>query len=355
MRTARILLLAPLLLAPAVHAQPGQLVNAKTTVRAATPGHLTDDVRTGSGPRWVAWSVPSAQQGHICCYGSIREGEARGFCCGGCRLESGHAFVAQTPAGPAALESTNALVFVRLDGSRETSVRSFSSDCGVDAEGRDVVWLTGVSPEDSVRYLASLANGGRDSDLDDGLAGRALSAVALQATPAADRLLEGFLRAKGPLELRKKAAFWLGTARGRAGFEALAAVIPDDPDAELRHHGTFAISESHEPGASALLIRMARRDPDGEVRGQALFWLAQRAGEKAAESIQDAIRDDPDAEVKEKAVFALSQLPKDRAVTELIRVARTSRVPEVRERAIFWLGQTKDARALDYIEEILKR
>ena len=338
-------------------AQPAVL-HAKQSTRSVAPGALEAELRAlkAGEAHWVAWEVPSAEKGHVCCYSSFHGGEIGGLCCGGCRLESETAFTSRSSgSGAIPLETSRLHVFLRMEAGRATTVRAFSGDCAIDAEGRALVWLTGVVPEESVRHLAALAAGPWGDEDDDGLADRALSALALHASPEADRVLTTFVASGRPFELRKKAAFWLGNSRGRAGFEALRAVVADDPDADFRHHGTFALSQSPVPEATALLLRMARRDPEADVRGQALFWLAQKAGEKAASAIVDAIHDDPDAEVKEKAVFALSQLPRERAVTELIRVARTSRIPEVREKALFWLGETKDPRALEYIEEILKR
>jgi HEAT repeat protein len=112
------------------------------------------------------------------------------------------------------------------------------------------------------------------------------------------------------------------------------------------------------PGRSRYLHRPRRLDEAREDEREDSGADEHRDGADAPdrfEALRSVVADDPDAEVKEKAVFALSQLPRERAVTELIRVARTSRIPEVREKALFWLGQTKDPRALEYIEEILKR
>jgi len=48
-------------------------------------------------------------------------------------------------------------------------------------------------------------------------------------------------------------------------------------------------------------------------------------------------------------------MPDNEGVPLLIEVARTNRHPEVRKQAVFWLGQSKDPRALDFIEEVLKK
>jgi hypothetical protein len=135
-------------------------------------------------------------------------------------------------------------------------------------------------------------------------------------------------------------------------------VAPRDSVAYLEtlgEKGLVAIAMHADDSAVATLIRLAKSAPDGKTRGQALFWMAQRAGDKAAQGITEAIENDPDTEVKKKAVFALSQLPKDEGVPRLIQVAKTNRNPAVRKQAVFWLGQSNDARALQFLEEVLTR
>src|SRR5262249_44943894 len=140
--------------------------------------------------------------------------------------------------------------------------------CALDAGGHAVTWLTGVSPEESVGTLSRLvrdagteavtppskkARKGKrakrdDDDFEgDSVGGRALTALAFHAGPAAERALEGFAERGNPMGLRKQAAFWLGNTRGRAGYLALERLVPSDPSPEFRSHGTFAFSQSSEP------------------------------------------------------------------------------------------------------------
>ena len=342
----------------AVAAPPGNLRNAKVTERAVGPGGLAAEVRSvgaSSGPSWIGYSQPLVGgPRQMCCFGSF-SGTFRGTsnqCCAGCRLENDGSFsLRRDPAATVSLESPPQFrVLLRVHRGQVSKVRALSEDCALDAGGLPFLWLTGVSVRESLALLGGLVR--ETGDADEDRTGGILAAIALHDDPGADALLEKLTARGQPLELRKQAAFWLGNERGKRGYEILRALLAD-PDPDFRQHLTFCLSQSEEPEALAILIRMARSDSDGEVRGQALFWLAQKAGDRAAETIQNAIRDDPEEDVKEKAVFALSQLPGERAVTELIRVARTNRNPEVRKRAVFWLGQSRDPRALDFIEKIL--
>jgi hypothetical protein len=209
---------------------------------------------------------------------------------------------------------THLVILLRVENHQTVKIHTFTPECDLDAGGLPLIWLTGVTAPESVRFLLSMANGGSDA---------AVAAIALHADPAADNALEELAAASQPENLRRQAIFWLGNSRGQRGFETLAAV--------------------------------AHNDNNARVRGQALFWLAQKAGQKMAESsLRDAIANDPETEVKKRAVFALTQMPNGGGVPLLIQVARTNPSPEVRKQAVFWLGQSRDARALAFIEEVLK-
>jgi len=343
------------------------LHNAKVTSRAISSKGLVTEVQSlaaSPGPAWIGYAQPLVDgPRQMCCFGSVRSFRNRGserMCCGGCRLENDDSFSigrddpTPTPV-PVALEApAQFFVLLRIERGRIGRARALSPDCALDAGGLPFLWLTGVGARDSLTLLTTLARSIEREEEDGEPAEQAFAAIALHADPAADSVLENLARPGQPLELRRKATFWLGNDRGRRGFEILRTLL-QDPDPAFRHHLTFCLSQSPVGEAQATLIQMARRDADGEVRGQALFWLAQRAGERATRTIQDAIRDDPEEDVKKKAVFALSQLHGSEAVTELIRVAKTNRNLEVRKQAIFWLGQSKDPRALEFIEQILTR
>jgi HEAT repeat protein len=323
------------------------LRNARITERAGT---IEDAVRgalkDATGPTWIAWSVPqSGGQSFCCCDGPERRESA-------CTLEEDHDFGSSRDdraSGP----PTVMQVFLRISAGRMERLRVLSEGCVIDAGGRSVVRLRDVGPKESLEFLAALARG-RD-DASARLTDPALMAIAHHTDNSADAVLEAFTAPDRGEEVRKKAAFWMGAARGRRGYDALARLAREDRNDRFREHVVFALSVSHEPAALDAMLEVARRDASPGVRGQALFWLAQKAGRKAMDGITRAIEDDPETGVKRKAVFALSQLPKDEGVPLLLRTARTNRNPVVRREAMFWLGQSKDPRALDFFQEVLGR
>jgi HEAT repeat protein len=380
---------------------------------------------------WIGYSVPVVDGERVmCCFdggttfsnGNVVTSDGQA-CCRACRLEpsaDGTSMATRAPSGGGGstvrLQGSERMVVLFRVAAREVErVRVFSEDCEIDAGGRQIIWLDGVRPADSIALLESFTAGDRRPDR---IVDSVVSAIALHGDPAADASLERLAAASQPESQRKKVTFWLGNARGARGLAMLKRILADDPSVEVQKGAVFGVSQSKEapafdtlaaltrdhanarirseavfwiahkddPRAARVvlealekdpspevrkkavfalsqlkdnagvdaLIRVARTGPDAATRGEAIFWLGQKAGRKAASAITDSIDQDPDTEVKKKAVFALSQMPKDEGIPLLINVARTHSNPAVRKQAMFWLGQSKDPRAIDFFAEILK-
>ena len=285
---------------------------------------------------WAGYSVPMVGGSHhFCGSGDVVS------------LDSDRDFHASSEQGP----SRSLFVLLRIESGRVTEIRLLSTGCRLYAEARTLSWWEPVPPSESLRHLGTLARSSTNEDL----AEDAVHAVALHFDSGADELLEELASSAPALEVREKAVFWLGAARGDEGYLRLAARYAAESDATLREQIVFAIHLSKAEGAIPKLVAIARKDRDSDVREKALFWLAQRAGTVAARAIAAAAKEDPDLEVKKQAVFALSQLPEDEGVPLLVDVAETHPDPEVRKQAFFWLGQSDDPRALDLFERVLLR
>jgi hypothetical protein len=306
-----------------------------------------------SEPVWIAYSVPVIPGGHsMCCY----HHEGNGGCCSGCRLEGdGGEFRGIGTERPLPLEpSRRLLVMLRAERGRLEKVGAYSMGCALDAGGRRVYWLGPMDARQSLDYLAGLVESSDWAESSEKrIANSALMAIAHHDGSPADAAMAGFLAAGKPRKLRKQSAFWLGSARGASGFQAVSKAARNDSDERFREDAMFALSVSRENAAVDELVHFAKVDSSAGVRKQALFWLAQKAGKKATGMLTDAIEKDPDTQVKKHAVFALSQLPKEEGVPLLIDVARKNRNPVVRKQAMFWLGQSNDPRALQFFEEVL--
>lgn len=300
-------------------------------------------------PRWIGYSVSALPQAHL---SSCSDGtDVRNGCCGEYSLEEPNNHISnarQDPSTPADM-----YVLMRIDHKKIIKILPIGSGCRLNAGGIAFTWLTQVKPEESATFLGKTIETMRDGN--SHLLDQALVTLALHATPVATQLLSDLAAPKQEFRLREKAAFWLGVERGHEGFVILQKLAREDPDSAFREKLTFDISQNSDPQATDELIRMAKSDTEAKVRGQAIFWLAQKAGKKATAAVSSAVDNDPELSVKKRAVFALSQLPKEDGVQKLIHVAETNPNPAIKKEAIFWLGQSGDARALEYIERLVKQ
>ncbi len=357
---AAIALVAAIALGGAAAAEQPRVTNGRVTTQTAgrplSPAFRAL-VEATTAATWIGYAVPAAGAGRMTCGADAgrSDGHWSQGCCGAGRLEPDSAKAGAPSAvagGVVQLEAADQMfVLFRVEQGKVQRIRLFAAECSLDAGGRDLVWLDGVRPADSVALLESLAvadAGAAPRTMDD-----AITAMALHPDPAADAALERLVAPSSPDAVRRKVTFWLGHARGARGLAVLGRVLRDDPSHEVRKSAVFGVSQSREPGAVDLLSTLARTDRDPRIRSEALFWMAQQAGAKAAAAITDRIDNDPDTGAKKRAVFALSQLPKDEGVPLLVKVARTHRNPDVRKQAIFWLGQSNDPRALSFFEELL--
>jgi len=335
------------LLCASAWAQQPRVENARMETRAVAGGldsTFRGIVAAQSAPAWIGYSVPMIAGEHqMCCWNN-------NVMCG-CSLEHRNGDQSFTVSNnqTVKLEGPRELVVLfRVENHQTDKIRTFTPECNLDAGGLPFIWLSGVTPPESIRLLLTMVNELRKGDA-------ATAAIAMHADPSADQALEELVAQSQLEQVRRQAIFWLGNSRGQRGFEIVSRILREDPSDKIREHAVFAITQNKNPEALEVVASVAHNDKSPHVRGQALFWLAQRAGQKIAESaINDAIANDPETEVKKKAVFALTQIPGGDGVPLLIQVVRNNRNPEVRKQAMFWLGQSKDDRALAFIEEVLK-
>jgi hypothetical protein len=316
-------------------------------VSGALEATIKGIVASQKDPGWIAYAAPQIPgDRQMCCWNNYGQG---------CALEpqpDGKPAIA--PSGTVHLEGgTEFFIFLRVENNRIEKVRTFSVDCAVDGGGLPLYWLTGGNAGQSVGMLETLVP---QTNLqgERRLADSAISAIALHRDPAADASLDRLILADKPENVRRQAAFWLGNARGRHGYEALAKLLREDPSEKVREHAISALAQSREGDAIPTVARVAREDRIPHVRGQALQWMARRAPRQAAEAaIRRAIDEDPDAGVKRQATQALTQIPDGGGIPLLIEIARASKHEAVRKQALQTLSRSKDARASRFFEDVL--
>jgi hypothetical protein len=293
---------------------------------SATAGLRTEVQRLAEqrqGPRWIGYEVPLVSGiGGICC--------APGATCA-LEGEAEQVFQSQQAARS---PHPDLMVLLRVHEGRVTQIRSLTTDCSVDAGGLPLLWLRNVDPADSVALLGSL----KPPEATESEILSAIFAIGAHAGKAADKALNGFVRAGTP-EVRQRALARIGNARGREGFETLRAMLDEKVKPEVREQALFALAWSHEPEAEGVLLQAAREDRDAKVRSQALVVFARLAGQRALPVLSQAVAQDSSRKVRSTAVFALRYLPEVETRETLENLARQAADPEIRQQAQFMLDR----------------
>lgn len=328
-----------------------KVVNAKLQTHAVN-GPLAAEVKklveSDAGPVWIGYSVPIAGEHHSCCYYS--DG---GISFRGCGLEGSQlGMQGGIPAsGPVQLEAPKeAVILMRAENRQLEKIRTFTSDCDLDAGGTPFHWLTGVKADDSVAYLQSLAGSGYvQSDV-----GRsAVGAIAVHQGSLAQSVLEKFISPDQPDSIRRRAIDSMAW-RGRPGFDVLSRLVKNDADERTREEAIRALALTKQPDALQLIRQASTNDKSGRVRGEALAVLARYDPATAGKLIQNAIDTDADKQVRRRAMAALTQLPPEQGIPMLIALARGTKDAEIRRESMQMLGRSRDPRAQRFIEEVLK-
>jgi len=255
---------ALLLLAAALPAaaQPKLLINAQVDARAAAAGlerEFRSLLTTQPQPAWIGYAVPSVRSYNL-----------------GCDYVSPGG---RTAPGVIHLEPPDqAVILFRIVGGAVERLRLLSPDCEIDAGGVSLHWLTDVRPADSVALLSSIDRN------------QAVMAIAMHADPAADAALERLVAAGQPEAVRRRAAFWLGAARGRHGLDLVKQLLATESSAAVRERAILGIAGSSEPEAVDLLISVARQDREARVRRQAMNAIGRSRDPRASAFLEAVLR-----------------------------------------------------------------
>jgi hypothetical protein len=258
------------LLAAALPCSAQPLVTNGRVVERAAGGALERTAReliaAAREPAWIAWDAPAA------------EGRAITCCCDGPRQDR----------TTARLEPPGAFfVFVRADAGRVERVRIFGESCELDAGSRTVTWLTGVTPAESVSFLAALT---ADRTGSRRAVKGALAAIAQHGTPEALDSLLRLAREAPDARLRGDALFWVAQRAGDRAAAAITDAIANDPETDVRKRAVFALSQLPAGEGVPRLIEVARTNRNPAVRKQAMFWLGQSKDPRALAFFEEILR-----------------------------------------------------------------
>jgi hypothetical protein len=243
-------------------AQPKLLINAQVDTRAAAAGlepEFQSLLAVQPQPAWIGYSVPSVRSYNL-----------------GCDYVSPGG---RTAPGVVHLEPPDqAVMLFRIVGGAVDRLRVLSPDCEIDAGGVPLHWLTGVRPADSVALLSAIDRN------------QAVMAIGMHADPAADAALERLVAAGQPEAVRRRAAFWLGAARGRQGLDAVKRLLANETSPAVRERAILGAGASREPEAVDLLISVARQDREARVRRQAMNAIGRSQDPRARAFLENVLR-----------------------------------------------------------------
>ena len=240
-------------------------------------------------------------------------------------------------------------VLLELRNGEVADVKLASQSCAIDGSGQRIYQFTGMNPAKSIDTLAQLLGKGHPKKVRH----NALTAVALHDHDSADTTLANVVESGEYGKLAEQAVFWMGQARGAAGLGYLEQYAVNG-DAKLRHHVTFGLYVSKEPGAQDALYSMAREDSADKVRAQAIFWLAQKGAPGILDLIDEIIAEMPGKHLVEQSIFALSQIPDNGGISRLKELANNHENGKIRAKALFWLAQEGGEEAFAMLEAVLK-
>src|SRR5262245_51756054 len=270
-------------------AQAPRILNGRLDTQPAGSNFTTTFQRlvaAQSEPGWIGYSVAALNNGNsrACCGDTwISDGvvivNGRVAACGlepGQRTSPSVQGQAAPPPGPVRLEGPDTMVVLyRVAEKRVERVRIFSPDCELDAGGRAIHWLEGVSPADSVTLLASLVSG------TERVRSGAMAALAMNRDDVSVPTLLTMARQDTSGKVRGDALFWLAQTAGRRVAGDITEAIEKDPDTEVKKRAVFALSQLPKDEGVPLLITVAKTNRNPVVRKQAMFWLGQSRDPRA--------------------------------------------------------------------------
>jgi hypothetical protein len=343
-----------------------QIQNGRVEQRTATSveREIATIGSSATDPVWVAWREPMIDGArNMCSFYMDRDhpnGVRGDVLDGGFTIYNGGDMrppQITPPAGPAQLEGgTQVVVLARLVDKRVERLHTIGDDCPVDANGRVVYWLNGVSVADSLKYLETLARpdisnmtrGGASS-----LVSEATGAIALHRDAGADAILDRLATSDPDSTLRRRAVGLLGSHRGAHGFETLRRLLDTEKTTEGRRAIVSALAQTRQPQTADVLLGLAKSDSDPQIRAEAVYYVPARGGDRVVTDVVAIADKDQASEVRRRAVSGLGQMPNDTGLTALIQLARTSTDTVVRKQAVTEIGRSKDPRAAAYLHEII--
>lgn len=148
-----------------------------------------------------------------------------------------------------------------------------------------IFWIGQSEGADNVRWLKSIYQTVDDEELKEKII---FSVSQGDGREAKQWLVEVAGNQGEPIEIRKKALFWLGQSSGTS-LPELFTLYDRFTDREMRDQLIFVYSQRNEKAAVDKLVSIAKTEKDRELRKKALFWLSQSKDPRVVEVLEDIL------------------------------------------------------------------
>jgi HEAT repeat protein len=187
-------------------------------------------------------------------------------------------------AEPALREKALFALSQHRDPKAVETLRTAATDesMGLELREKAIFWIGQHGGAESADFLRGLYRKLGSADLKE----KVLFSLSQTRAAANTQFLLGVVEdAKEPLELRKRAIFWLG----QMGAEAaqLGTIYAKLGDRELKEQVIFAWSQ--QKGSVDRLIEVARNEKDRELRKKAIFWIGQSRDPRATQFLAELV------------------------------------------------------------------
>lgn len=158
------------------------------------------------------------------------------------------------------------------------------SDAPGDVREQAIFWLGQQRGTENEAFLRDLYARLTDDDLKDKVI---FSISQMHSDENARWLLDLAMNEREPVEMRKKALFWVG--QSDAGIAGLVTLYDRMTNEEMKDQLIFVYSQRHEPEAVTKLIDIAQHEGNQDLRKKAVFWLGQSHDPRARQALLDII------------------------------------------------------------------
>lgn len=238
------------------------------------------------------------------------------------------------------------------EGTAQALLRVLNTDPDQEVREQAVFWLSQVHSDEAVDALEGIVMSSRDMEIRE-KAIFALSQQDGERSTAILRRFAG--QNDAPSELREKAIFWLGQeGRGNSRFLMDLYRQLDDEELKEKVIFSVSQMRGDSSARWLMGIATDAKEPV-EMRKKALFWVAQADGGMALDELFDLYGRMEEREMKEQLIFVYSQRHEAKAVDKLMEIARTEEDRELRKKAVFWLSQSRDPRVADFLLEVINQ